>query len=75
MSRLRSLAHAIDLGAGRATRTPRADGSAGGWLTSVVKPNLAPLTYVAYEGAARLYIVPRLGPKRLDKLTVRDVRE
>nr|WP_019355184.1 site-specific integrase [Streptomyces sp. AA1529] len=45
------------------------------WLTSVVKPNLAPLTYVAYEGAARLYIVPRLGSKRLDKLTVRDVRE
>jgi integrase len=45
------------------------------WLTSVVKPNLAPLTYVAYEGAARLYIAPHLGTKRLDKLTVRDVRE
>ncbi|THA25775.1 site-specific integrase [Streptomyces sp. RKND-216] len=45
------------------------------WLTSVVKPNLAPLTYVAYEGAARLYIAPHLGAKRLDKLTVRDARE
>ncbi|WP_338146730.1 site-specific integrase [Streptomyces boncukensis] len=45
------------------------------WLASVVKPNLAPLTYVAYEGAARLYIAPHLGSKRLDKLTVRDVRE
>ncbi|GAA2622945.1 hypothetical protein GCM10009863_41470 [Streptomyces axinellae] len=45
------------------------------WLISVVKPNLAPLTYVAYEGAARLYIGPHLGAKRLDKLTVRDVRE
>lgn len=45
------------------------------WLASVVKPNLAPLTYVAYEGAVRLYIVPHLGTKRLDKLTVRDVRE
>ncbi len=40
-----------------------------------MKPNLAPLTYVAYEGAARLYIRPHLGSKRLDNLTARDVRE
>ncbi|WP_207309718.1 site-specific integrase [Streptomyces kasugaensis] len=45
------------------------------WLESIVKPNLAPLTYVSYEGSVRLYIAPHLGPKRLDKLTVRDVRE
>ncbi len=45
------------------------------WLESIVKPNLAPLSYVSYEGCARLYIVPHLGTKRLDKLTVRDVRE
>ncbi|MEV1085034.1 site-specific integrase [Streptomyces sp. NPDC050211] len=45
------------------------------WLDSVVKPNLAPLTYVSYEGCVRLYIAPHLGPKRLDRLTVRDVRE
>ncbi|MFK0296421.1 tyrosine recombinase XerC [Streptomyces sp. NPDC090442] len=45
------------------------------WLESIVKPNLAPLTYVSYEGSVRLYIAPHLGSKRLDKLTVRDVRE
>jgi hypothetical protein len=45
------------------------------WLESIVKPNLAPLSYVSYEGSVRLYIVPHLGTKRLDKLTVRDVRE
>ncbi|WP_367432634.1 site-specific integrase [Streptomyces celluloflavus] len=45
------------------------------WLESIVKPNLAPLTYVSYEGSVRLYIGPHLGSKRLDKLTVRDVRE
>ncbi|MFC9910461.1 tyrosine recombinase XerC [Streptomyces sp. NPDC127197] len=45
------------------------------WLDSVVKPNLAPLTYVSYEGCVRLYIAPHLGPKRLDRLTVRDIRE
>ncbi|MFF0303116.1 tyrosine recombinase XerC [Streptomyces sp. NPDC004562] len=45
------------------------------WLDSVVKPNLAPLSYVSYEGSVRLYIAPHLGAKRLDRLTVRDVRE
>ncbi|WP_406270394.1 site-specific integrase [Streptomyces sp. NBC_00191] len=45
------------------------------WLDSIVKPNLAPLSYVSYEGYVRLYIAPYLGTKRLDKLTVRDVRE
>lgn len=45
------------------------------WLDSIVKPNLAPLSYVSYEGYVRLYIAPHLGSKRLDKLTVRDVRE
>lgn len=45
------------------------------WLESIVKPNLAPLSYVSYEGCARLYIVPHLGTKRLDRLAVRDVRE
>ncbi|MFJ4785879.1 tyrosine recombinase XerC [Streptomyces sp. NPDC088794] len=47
----------------------------GYWLESIVKPNLAPLSYVSYEGSVRLYIAPQLGTKRLDKLTVRDVRE
>ena len=45
------------------------------WLSEVVEPNLAPLTYSTYETLARLYIVPGLGAKRLDRLTVRDVQK
>lgn len=45
------------------------------WLEEVVvPPNYAPLTCATYETLVRLYIVPGLGKKRLDKLTVRDVR-
>jgi integrase len=58
-----------------ATRHRTLDAFLSYWLESIVKPNLAPLTYVSYEGAVRLYIAPHLGAKRLDKLTVRDVRE
>jgi len=35
---------------------------------------LAPLTAATYETIVRLYIVPGLGAKRLDRLTVRDVQ-
>jgi Site-specific recombinase XerD len=44
------------------------------WLTEVVQPNLAPLTASTYETFVRHYITPKLGGKRLDRLTVRDVR-
>ncbi|MEU8104365.1 site-specific integrase [Nonomuraea muscovyensis] len=44
------------------------------WLAEVIEPNREPTTYVAYEPLVRLYIVPGLGKKRLDKLTVRDVQ-
>ncbi|MEV7425457.1 site-specific integrase [Streptomyces sp. NPDC091212] len=58
-----------------ATRHRTLDAFLAYWLDSIVKPNLAPLSYVSYEGYVRLYITPHLGSKRLDKLTVRDVRE
>ncbi|MFJ4748378.1 site-specific integrase [Streptomyces albogriseolus] len=57
------------------TRHPTVGAFLSYWLDSVVKPNLAPLSYVSYEGSVRLYIAPHLGSKRLDRLTVRDVRE
>ncbi|CAL9499267.1 site-specific integrase [Streptomyces sp. enrichment culture] len=57
-----------------ATRHPTVGAFLSYWLDSVVKPNLAPLSYVSYEGSVRLYIAPYLGSKRLDRLTVRDVR-
>lgn len=45
------------------------------WLTEVIEPNRAPLTYVNYELFTRLYINPVLGGQRLDKLGVRDVQK
>ncbi len=44
------------------------------WLAEVVGPNLSLHTRAAYEGAARLYIIPGLGRRRLDLLSVSDVR-
>lgn len=44
------------------------------WLREVIEPNRAPLTYSTYETMCRLYILPGLGKKRLDRLTVRDVQ-
>ncbi|GIF41916.1 tyrosine-type recombinase/integrase [Actinoplanes xinjiangensis] len=44
------------------------------WLSEIVKPNLSPGTYVTYEVASRLYIVPGLGKRRLDKLQLSEVQ-
>ena len=44
------------------------------WLVETVRPDLAPTTASNYELFTRLYIAPDLGPKRLDRLTVRDVQ-
>jgi integrase len=56
------------------TKTPRVEDFAIGWLRDVVTPNLAPTTVANYELFTRLYILPDLGRKRLDRLNVRDVR-
>lgn len=57
-----------------ATKVPKLAEYLAYWLQEIVAPNLAPLTYATYETLTRLYIVPGLGSKRLDKLTVRDVQ-
>lgn len=44
------------------------------WLEEVVRPTVAPSTAANYEMFTRLYIVPSLGAKRLDRLTIRDVQ-
>jgi Phage integrase, N-terminal SAM-like domain len=44
------------------------------WLRELVEPNLAPKTTEKYALLTRLYLVPSLGAKRLDRLQVRDVR-
>ncbi|WP_042408811.1 site-specific integrase [Streptacidiphilus carbonis] len=45
------------------------------WLREVVEPGLKPKAAETYDMHVRLYLVPGLGSKRIDKLTVRDVRE
>jgi hypothetical protein len=44
------------------------------WLAETVRPDLAPTTANNYEIFSRLYILPDLGSRRLDRLTVRDVQ-
>lgn len=56
------------------TSVPRLEEFATDWLRDVVKPSLAPSTVANYDLFTRLYIVPDLGRKRLDRLSVRDVR-
>jgi len=44
------------------------------WLEDVVKPARKPSTYVGYEVAVRLYLVPQLGKIKLSALKTADVR-
>ncbi|HEY2067298.1 MAG TPA: tyrosine-type recombinase/integrase [Gemmatimonadaceae bacterium] len=45
------------------------------WLRAIVEPNVGPSTFRHYEQSARLHIKPRIGHKRLDRLTLHDLRE
>ncbi|MFG2299443.1 tyrosine-type recombinase/integrase [Actinacidiphila glaucinigra] len=44
------------------------------WLENIVRPRRKLSTYDKYEAHVRLYLVPRLGSKRLESLSVADVR-
>ncbi|MFE0626980.1 tyrosine recombinase XerC [Streptomyces sp. NPDC058864] len=57
-----------------ATSTPTMAQYLTRWLAEVVDPDLKPKTADTYAMHVRLYIIPGLGSKRLDKLTVQDVR-
>lgn len=57
-----------------ATRTPNLKEYLTYWLDQVVRTSLKPKTAETYAMHVRLYIIPGLGEKRLDKPTVRDVR-
>lgn len=57
-----------------ATSTPTIEVFMTGWLKDVVRPNLAPTTVKNYEMFTRLYILPDLGKRRLDRLGVREVQ-
>jgi hypothetical protein len=44
------------------------------WLEHMVTPSRKPKTAQGYEVVTRVHIIPRLGRKRLNKLTGADVR-
>ncbi|CAL9428909.1 Transposase from transposon Tn916 [Streptomyces sp. enrichment culture] len=44
------------------------------WLENIVRPHRKRTTYAKYETHIRLYLVPLLGAKRLESLSVADVR-
>ncbi|RFS84137.1 site-specific integrase [Actinomadura spongiicola] len=57
------------------TTIPTLDQHVAYWLAeAVIEPDYAPLTISTYETHTRLHIRPYLGSKRLDRLTIRDVR-
>jgi integrase len=57
-----------------ATRIPTVSEFVTYWHENVIRPNSAPLTYQTYGTYIRHYVLPGLGPKRLDRLAVRDVQ-
>lgn len=56
------------------TKTPTVASYMNYWLNEIIKPSREPETYAYYEAMSRLYIIPGVGKKHLDKLTVRDVQ-
>jgi integrase len=56
------------------TSTPTVADYLAYWLEEVIKPNREDATYSAYELASRLHIIPGIGKKRIDKLTMRETQ-
>jgi integrase len=46
----------------------------GYWLQEVARPKVRASTFRSYETYVRIYLIPGLGTKRLDRLTARDIR-
>lgn len=57
------------------TRSPRLSEWLPLWLEEVIKPQRKKTTYSKYAMHIRLYLVPMLGTKRLESLSVSDVRK
>lgn len=57
-----------------ATRSPQVRDYLACWLRDVVEPFAKPKTAETYARNIRLYVIPYLGEKRLDQLSVVDVR-
>lgn len=56
------------------TRVPTVEQYMAAWLADIIGPNRAPLTQATYESLTRLHIVPGIGRRKIDKLSVREVQ-
>jgi integrase len=74
MTKLRELKAAISAGAIPVTGTTTVEKWMHHWLETIHGPTVKPTTLTSYSNTVRLYIVPTIGPKRLDRLTPEDVR-
>ncbi|MFH8729577.1 tyrosine-type recombinase/integrase [Streptomyces termitum] len=70
----RALLDKVATGTPVPTRSAKLSEWLGYWLESVVKPRRKLSTYDKYEAHVRLYLSPMLGTKRLESLSVPDVR-
>ncbi|WP_431967471.1 tyrosine-type recombinase/integrase [Actinacidiphila sp. bgisy160] len=70
----RELLDKVDSGIPVPTRSAKLSEWLPYWLENIVKPRRKLSTYDKYEAHVRLYLVPRLGSKRLESLSVPDVR-
>ncbi|PKQ59816.1 hypothetical protein B5566_02725 [Mycobacterium sp. MHSD3] len=72
--KLRKLVKEIEDGTYTASGSTTVEQWCNRWLTSIVKPNVRPKTYLYYESAVRIQIVPNIGAVKLSKLTQEHVR-
>lgn len=72
--KLRALRQEIDAGRLPATATTTVAKWLEHWLETIRGPHVGPEMFRYYEHTIRLYINPRIGSKRLDRLTAEDIR-
>lgn len=70
----RELLAKVDTGVPVPTRSAKLADWLPYWLDHIIKPRREPTTAAKYDVHVRLYLVPMLGAKRLESLTVGDVR-
>ncbi|MEU6115066.1 site-specific integrase [Streptomyces sp. NPDC047117] len=70
----RDLLNKVDNGVPVPTRSAKLAEWLPYWLENIIKPRRKRTTYAKYEVHVRLYLVPMLGTKRLESLSVGDVR-
>lgn len=70
----RELLDKVDQGVPVPTRSAKLSEWLPYWLENIIKPRRKRTTFAKYEVHVRLYLVPVLGSKRLESLSVADVR-